>query len=111
MSEHLQRIARRREALIQRCEMQRRTLADQIEPWRRPLDLAGRGLAVVQAVRAHPAWLVGAAVLPGVLLPGRVGTWLRRGFMAVQLVRRLRSSAAVQSRDALVKAKAGPEIH
>lgn len=92
MTARLETLAARRRILVERCASQRLTLAQDFEPLRRPLDLASRGLAVIKAAKAHPVWLVGAAVLPGVL-PGRAATWLRRGLLAFQVVRRFRGAS------------------
>ena len=90
MNQRLIRLAERREVLVAQASAQRRTLARSLEPWRRPLTLAGQGLAALQFVRNHPVWVVGSAVLPAALQPGRVGTWLRRGLVVFQVLRQLR---------------------
>ncbi len=90
MNERLIRLAERREVLVAQASAQRLALARSLEPWRRPLTLAGQGLAALQFVRNHPVWLVGSAVLPAALLPARAGKWMRRGLLAWQVLRQLR---------------------
>lgn len=96
MNDKLIRLAARREQLIAQAATQRMALAQSIEPWRAPLALADQGLAVVRLIKSRPAWLVGAALLLAVVRPaglrsGRMGKWLRRGWVTWQVVRNLRS--------------------
>lgn len=96
MNDKLTRLAARREQLIAQAATQRMALAQSIEPWRAPLALADQGLAVVHLIKSRPAWLVGAALLLAVVRPaglrsGRIGKWLRRGWVTWQVVRNLRS--------------------
>lgn len=93
MSQASAPMALRRAALVARAAEQRALLARQLEPWRRPLAMASRGLSMARSVASHPAWLIGATLLPAGLTPGRLGLWLRRGLVAVQLVRQLRPGA------------------
>jgi YqjK-like protein len=90
----LARIAERRATLVALSEVQRETLNRNVLAWRGPLTLVDRGLAALRFVSKHPAWIVGSALVPSALRPGTLGSWLRRGFMAFQLVSRLRSSRA-----------------
>jgi antirestriction protein ArdC len=83
------RLAERRERLVALADLQRTALTQAIEPWRAPLALADHGLAVLRAVRRHPAWLVGGIVLLVVWRPGRAGTWLRRGWVTWRIARKL----------------------
>lgn len=90
MSDKLIRLAARREQFIAQAAAQRMALAHSIEPWRVPLALADQGLAAVRFIKSHPAWLVSGAVLLAALRPGRVGKWLRRGWVTWQIVQNLR---------------------
>ncbi|MES2238477.1 MAG: YqjK-like family protein [Pseudomonadota bacterium] len=90
----LTRLAARREQLIAQAAGQRTALAQSIEPWRAPLALADQGLAVVRLIKSRPAWLVGAAIFLAVMRPaglrsGRIGKWLRRGWVTWQVVQNL----------------------
>lgn len=91
MNDKLTRLVARREQLIAQATAQRMALAQNIELWRTPLALADQGLAAVRFIKSHPAWIVGGAVLLAALRPGRVGKWLRRGWVTWQVVRNLRS--------------------
>ena len=90
MSEKLIRLAERRERLVARAATQRTALALNIEPWRLPLARADQGLAALRYIKSHPAWIVGGVVLLAALRPGRVGKWLRRGWVTWQIVHKLR---------------------
>lgn len=89
MNRKLVRLAERRSLLIAQAEAQRTLLAHNLAPWRGRLALADRGIAVVRYVRSRPGLLVAAALLVATLRPRRAGTWLRRGWLAWQIRRRL----------------------
>jgi len=84
-------LAERRAKLITLAAAQRRQLAPDIEPWRRPLAIADRGMAAARFVANHPAAWIAAAVIAPVAVRGTgLGKWLRRGLLALQVVRQLR---------------------
>lgn len=83
-------LAERRERLIAQAAAQRATLAQCIEPWRAPLARVDQGLNLLRTVKHHPAWIVGGVALFAVLRPARVVKWLRRGWVAWQVLHRLR---------------------
>ena len=91
MSEGPPPLALRRARLIALAEAQRRRLAADVEPWRKPLSLADRGIAAARFIGNHPAWMVGAAVAPMAFRTTPLGTWFRRGLAAFQIVRGLRN--------------------
>jgi len=86
MNEKLIRLAERRESLVAQAAAQRTALAQHIEPWRIPLARVDQGLAVLRYLKNHPAWIVGGGVLLAALRPGRVGKWLRRGWVTWQMM-------------------------
>lgn len=90
MNEKLIRLTERRERLVAQAAVQRMTLAQNIEPWRVPLARVDQGLAALRYIKSHPAWIVGGSALLGALRPGRVGKWLRRGWVAWQMTQKLR---------------------
>ena len=89
MNEKLARLAERRERLIAQAAAQRMALAQNIEPWRKPLARVDQGLAALRYIKRHPAWIVGAAALLAALRPGRVGKWLQLGWVTWQMRHRL----------------------
>ncbi len=91
MNEKSARLAEQRERLIKLAATQRTALAQNIEPWRIPLARVDLGLAALRYIKRHPAWLVGGGVLFAALRPSRVVKWLRRGWLAWQMLRGLRS--------------------
>jgi len=86
-----QPLAVRRARLIALAASQRQRLATDLEAWRRPLSLADRGIAAARFIGKHPAWIMGTAMAPLAFRTGGLGGWLRRGFAAWQIVRRLRA--------------------
>lgn len=84
------RLAERRERLVAQAAAQRRTLTQNIEPWRTPLALVDQGLIALRYIKRHPEGLVGVVVILAALRPGRVATWLGRGWVSWQLLQRLR---------------------
>lgn len=91
MNEKLIRLAERRERLVAQAAAQRMALAQNIEPWRTPLARVDQGLAALRYIKSHPAWIIGGSVLLAVLRPGRAGKWLGRGWVAWQMLHKLRS--------------------
>ncbi|HSJ47574.1 MAG TPA: YqjK-like family protein [Gammaproteobacteria bacterium] len=79
-------LARQREYLVAKASSQRTTLAESIEPWRRPLALADQGLNALRYIKRHPEWLAGVAVLFAALRPRSAGKWLGRGLMTWKLM-------------------------
>lgn len=89
MSEGVRPLAERRASLIALAAAQRRRLSADVEPWRRPLSIADRGIAAARFIGGHPAWIVGTALAPVALGTAGLGMWLRRGFAALQIARGL----------------------
>jgi len=90
MNEKLIRLAERRERLVAQAAAQRMALAQNIEPWRNPLARADQGLAALRHIKNHPLWIVGGIAMLAVLRPGRAGKWLGRGWVAWQMMHKLR---------------------
>jgi len=55
MNEKLIRLAGRRERLVAQAAAQRMALAQNIEPWRKPLARADQRLAALRYIKRHPA--------------------------------------------------------
>jgi hypothetical protein len=91
MNLNFQRIAQRRSHLQIVAASQRAELGQCIERLRAPLALVDRGVQAIRFVRRHPLLLGGAGALFVALRPYRISKWLRRGWLAWQLVRRLRN--------------------
>lgn len=95
MNANSARLAEQRERLIKLAAAQRIALAQNIEPWRAPLARVDQGLAALRAIKRNPAWIIGggvllAALLRGNRLRGNSIKWLRRSWMAWQVLRGLR---------------------
>ena len=91
MNKALLQIAARRERIVALVASQRGTLAQNVEPWRMPLALADQGIAALRYLKRHPEGIVGVALLLVALRPGRIATWLGRGWVSWQLLQSLRS--------------------
>ncbi len=92
MRNKLTNLAKRRECLIAEAAAQRLMLVQQIEPLRAPLILADRGLSAVSYIKSHPAWVSGASIaLLAAVRPSHIGKWLQRGWLAWQVLCRLRA--------------------
>jgi hypothetical protein len=90
MNEKLFELALRRERLIAQAAQQRTTLARSVQVWRVPLALADEGLAALRYLKQHPMWVVGGVAVVVVLRPRSVAKWVRRGWAAYRIVRRVR---------------------
>lgn len=90
MNGKLIQLAERREYFVTQAAIQRKALAQNFESWRMPLALADQGLAALRFIKNYPAaWIVGVVLLAA-LRPGRVGKWLRRGWIMWQIMHKLR---------------------
>jgi hypothetical protein len=69
-------ILRKREALIEQCELQRVDIAVHVGGLHTPIAIADRGLGVVRFLRGHPM-VLGAAVAAITAMRGR-GLWIRK---------------------------------
>lgn len=83
-------LAERREHLIAQAAAQRLILAQNLAPWRAPLARVDQGLAVLNYLKHHPAWIIGAGAALTALRPGRAFKWLRLGWVSWQSWRKLR---------------------
>jgi YqjK-like protein len=90
MSEKRIQLALRRERLIAQAGQQRTTLARSVQTWRGPLAIADQGLSALRYLKRNPLWLVGGAAVFVVLRRRSAGKWLRRGWVAWSVVKRLR---------------------
>lgn len=91
MNLNLQNRAQRRSHLQAVAASQRAELGQCVERFRAPLALVDRGVEVIRFVRRNPLLVGGASALLVALRPYRISKWLRRGWLAWQLVRRLRN--------------------
>lgn len=91
MNFNLQNIAQRRSHLQTVAASQRVELEQCVERFRAPLALADRGVEAIRFVRRNPLVLAGASALFVALRRYRISKWLQRGWLAWQLVRRLRN--------------------
>lgn len=76
-----EQILARKAQLVERIAGQRDRLAGQVESLQPLFRLADKGIAAVQAVRAHPGWV---ALVAGIIIatrPRRALAWARRGFL------------------------------
>lgn len=90
MKLNLDQLAQRRSHLQALAASQRAELGQRIERLRAPLALVDRGVEVIRFVRRNPLLLAGASTLFVALRQYGSGKWLRRGWLAWQLVRRVR---------------------
>lgn len=95
MSERLIQLAERRATLIARAEHQRDTLAQAIEPWRKPLAIADSSIAAVRYVKQQPALLFGIGALFAVTKPRTLFRWTRRSWVAWRLTRSLKHKLGI----------------
>jgi len=76
MSPFARELARRREALIARCEEQRRQVAEVAQPLKSASRIADGALGIARYVRAHPL-LIGVAVAAAMIASrGRMLRWV-----------------------------------
>lgn len=90
MKRKLAQLADRRRQLVAQAARQRTALAQDMAPWRARLALVDQGVAAIRYLRSRPFLILGAALLFAAVRPQGAGKWLRRGWLAWQIGRRLR---------------------
>lgn len=86
-------ILARRASLLERAEADRVRVAEAYEPWRTPIAVVDRGLALISFVRRTAPLLglgfgITAAAL-AVIRPPRIGDWARKGLQAARFAQRV----------------------
>jgi len=92
MKSHTTSLVDRRKRLLAQAAAQRTALAQSIEPWRPTLAVVDQGLTALRYVKRHPLLLAGGIALIAVVRPGRSWSWLQRGMLAWQAVRKFRGA-------------------
>ncbi|WP_151704003.1 YqjK-like family protein [Nitrincola alkalilacustris] len=84
-------LAQRRARLVAQAAEQRGALGAAVDEWQAPLAMVDQGVSVLRYLRSHPQWVAGVVVLIAAMRSRRSsGVWLRRGWMAWQLINKLR---------------------
>jgi hypothetical protein len=83
-------LAERRQKLILKAAEQRSMLAQSIEPLRKALAIADRGLEIVRYFRQNPILMIGTTALLGIIRPLRYSKWFHTGWVAFRLARNVR---------------------
>jgi hypothetical protein len=82
MNKRIELIRQRRDLLVMRADFQRFDLAQQIEPWKKPLSYFDRGLTLARRVRAHPTLIAVALAALAYAGRNRLGHVVRLGWSA-----------------------------
>jgi hypothetical protein len=90
MSRKLAQLAARRRQLVAQAAFQRTALAHDMAPWRTRLARVDQGVAAIRYLRSRPLLILGVTLLFLAVRPRGAGKWLRRGWLAWQIGRRLR---------------------
>ncbi|MDP3586217.1 MAG: YqjK-like family protein [Thiobacillus sp.] len=90
MNGKLAQLADRRRQLVAQAAFQRAALVQDMVPWRARLALVDQGVAAIRYLRRRPFLILGVALLFAAVRPRGAGKWLRRGWLAWQIGRRLR---------------------
>jgi YqjK-like protein len=85
-------LANRRQNLLEEAAQQRLLLKQVIETWRPRLLLADQGIATITYFTRHPVLTASASLgLLAVTRFSRISKWFRRGWLAWQVLRSVRS--------------------
>ena len=90
MNPPLQKPAQKRQYLIEQAALQRELLAQNADYLRKPLAIADKGLSVLNYIKHHPLVVAGGgATLLSIANPNGIIKWLRRGWFAWQLTKKI----------------------
>ncbi len=90
MNPPLQKLAQKRQYLIEQAALQRMLLAQNTESLRKPLAMADKGLNVLSYIKHHPLVVAGGgATLLSIANPNGIIKWLRRGWFTWQLTKKI----------------------
>lgn len=90
----LNTLAERRRRLVAQSALQRAMLSGHADALQGTFALADKGVEAARYLRAHPGLLAGAAAFTLALRPRKAFTWLKRGWLAWRLARKLRQHFA-----------------
>ena len=83
MNHKLQKLADRRQYLIDQAALQRMSLARNVHSWRKPLAIADKGLSMWHFIKQHPILIASdSAALLSLARPNGIGKWFRRSLLA-----------------------------
>jgi hypothetical protein len=92
MNRNLKKLAERRQLLIAQIASQRMSLTHNAHSWLKPLSIADKGLVVLRYIKNHPLLIAGDGVaLLTMARPSGIGKWFRRGWLAWQVIKKLKS--------------------
>lgn len=91
MNHQLQKLAARKQLLIAQAASQRMLLAYNADSLRKPLAMADKGLSVLRYIKHHPIVVAGGGALLSIAKPSGIGKWIRRGWLAWQILNKFRS--------------------
>ena len=90
MNPPLHKLAQKRQHLIEQAALQRILFAQNADSLRKPLAMADKGLHVLSYIKHHPIVVAGGgATLFSIANPNGIGKWLRRGWFAWQLTKKI----------------------
>ncbi len=96
MNEKLIALAERRQRLIQKIALQRKALAQSMEPLRQPLIVVDHGIEFIRYFRRYPVLMAGVSAITGILIRkfhiARISALVQTGWSVFQLVRDVRES-------------------
>lgn len=95
MNARLMAVEAKRARLLERAATQRKTVAEALQQWARPVGLVDRAIAALNIVKSHPLLVAGAMIVLTVLRPRGAFRWARRGWSLWQTFRWLTKKVAV----------------
>ncbi|CAN1515433.1 YqjK-like protein [Methylophilaceae bacterium] len=91
MNTSLATLAKKRQRLIEEAQIQRRTVADQLQAWHKPLGMLDYAINMLRYIRQHPILVAsGGSALLSILKPNALSLWLQRGLLAWQILSKFR---------------------
>ncbi len=91
MNTNLVTLAKKRQHLVEKVQMQRMAVSDQFQAWHKPISILDYAINMLRYIKQHPVFVAsGGSALLSMLKPNALSLWLQRGLLAWQILSKFR---------------------
>lgn len=91
MNTNLVTLAKKRQHLVEKVQMQRMAVSDQFQAWHKPISILDYAINMLRYIKQHPVLVAsGGSALLSMLKPNALSLWLQRGLLAWQILSKFR---------------------